>query len=134
MAFKDFMQSIGRVVTPPKRIRDWRQQKRQYRRYLQGLGQDASAVRRGVRAWIKNNPKPKRTKGERDATLSEIPQLFREGKSLVTGNGGANGTNGFASPTITGTTGVRTAGFNPLFLLLLTPLLFPKFFKRNFKF
>jgi len=132
MAFKDFMQSIGRIVIPPKRIREWRQQKRQYRRYLQGLGQDASAVRQGVRAWMKNNPKPKRTKGERDASLSEIPQLFREGRDMVGGNGGATGVQ---SNTFTGVTpGVRTSGFNPLFLLLLTPLLFPKFFKRNFKF
>lgn len=133
MAFKDFLRSAGKVFTPPKRIRDWRQLKRQYRRYLQGLGQDASTVRRGVRAWMKENPKPKRTRKEKDQSLSEIPQLFREGKGLVTGNGGANGVN---TTTFAGVTPqpVITAGFNPLFLLLLTPLLFPKWFKRNFKF
>jgi len=133
MAFGDFLRKIGKVITPPERIRDWRQQKRQYRRYLESLGQDASAVRSGVRAWIKNNPKPKRTKGERDATLSEIPNIFREGKDLISGNGGATGVQ---SNTFSGVDPqpVRTAGFNPLFLLLLTPLLFPKFFKRNFKF
>ena len=69
MAFANFMRSIGKVLTPPKRIREWRQQKRQYRRYLQDLGQDAAAVRSGVRAWMKNNPKPKRTREERDKSL-----------------------------------------------------------------
>ena len=121
MAFKDFLKSAGKVFTPPTRVREWRQQKRQYRRYLQGLGQDASTVRRGVRAWMKENPKPKRTKKERDQSLSEIPQLYREGKSLVTGNGGANGVQ---STTFAGVTPqpVRTAGFSPLLLLLLIPL------------
>ena len=131
MAFKDFLAKIGKVVTPPKRIRDWRQLKRQYRRYLQGLGQDAQAVRQGVQAWMKNNPKPKRTKGERDASLSEIPQLFREGKDLISGNGGATGVQ---SNTFTGVPPqpAITAGFNPLFLLLLAPLVFPKQFKKFF--
>ena len=130
MAFKDFLAKIGKVVTPPKRIREWRQLKRQYRRYLQGLGQDASAVRQGVRAWMKNNPKPKRTKGERDQSLSDIPQIFEEGKELFSGNG----TRGLDSPTFTGVTTppTRTAGFNPLFLLLLVPLVFQKQFKKFF--
>ena len=130
MAFKDFLAKIGKVVTPPKRIRDWRQLKRQYRRYLQGLGQDAQAVRQGVQAWMKNNPKPKRTKGERDQSLSDIPQIFEEGKELF----GGNGVRGVDSTTFTGvnTPPTRTAGFNPLFLLLLTPLLFPKQFKKFF--
>jgi len=132
MAFQDFLAKIGKVVTPPKRIREWRQLKRQYRRYLQGLGQDASAVRQGVRAWMKLNPKPRRTKGERDQSLSDIPQIFEEGKELF----GGNGVRGVDSTTFTGVTTLptRTAGFNPLLLLLLTPLVFPKFFKRNFKF
>ncbi len=132
MAFSDFMQSIGKVVTPPKRIREWRQLKRQYRRYLQGLGQDASAVRQGVRAWMKNNPKPKRTKEERDQSLSEIPNIWSEGGDLIRGNGGAKGPQSqtFGSPPITT---MKMASINPLFLLLLTPLVFPKWFKRNFK-
>jgi len=130
MAFGDFLRKIGKVVTPPKRIRDWRQLKRQYRRYLQGLGQDAAAVRSGVRAWMKNNPKPKRTKKEREKIYSDIPQLYREGRDLV----GGNGANGVDSPTFTGMTspGVRTAGFNPLLLLLLIPLVFPKQSKKFF--
>ena len=35
MAFGDFIRKIGKVVIPPKRIREWRQRKRQYRRSLQ---------------------------------------------------------------------------------------------------
>ncbi len=130
MAFRDFLKSIGKVVTPPKRIRDWRQLKRQYRRYLQGLGQDASAVRQGVRAWMKNNPKPKKTKKERDQSLSDIPQIFEEGKELF----GGNGVRGQDSPTFTGVTTppTRTAGLNPLLLLLLVPLVFPKQIKKFF--
>jgi len=131
MAFQNFLASIGKVVTPPKRIRDWRQQKRIYRRYLQGLGQDASAVRQGVRTWMKNNPKPKKTKGERDQSLSDIPQIFEEGREIF----GGNGTRGPSSPTFTGLgspASVRTAGFNPLLLLLLAPVVFPKQIKKFF--
>jgi len=130
MAFRDFLAKIGKVVTPPKRIREWRQLKRQYRRYLQGLGQDASAVRQGVRAWMKENPKPRRTKGERDQSLSDIPQIFEEGKELF----GGNGVRGVDSATFTGvnTPTTRTAGVNPLLLLLLVPLVFPKQIKKFF--
>tara|TARA_Y100000310_G_scaffold251035_1_gene257427 strand:- start:84 stop:479 length:396 start_codon:yes stop_codon:yes gene_type:complete len=129
MSFGDFLKNVGQTFTPPKRIRDWRKLKRQYRRYLQGLGQDAQAVRQGVQAWIKNNPKPKRTKKEREKIYSDIPQLYREGRDLV----GGNGANGVESATFTGVTpGVRTAGFNPLLLLLLIPLVFPKQSKKFF--
>ena len=131
MAFRDFLAKIGKVVTPPKRIRDWRQLKRQYRRYLQGLGQDAQAVRQGVRVWMKENPKPRRTRGERDQSLSDIPQIFEEGKELF----GGNGVRGPDSPTFTGLGGpstTRTAGLNPLLLLLLVPLVFPKQIKKFF--
>jgi hypothetical protein len=130
MAFQDFLASIGKVVTPPKRIREWRQLKRQYRRYLQGLGQDASAVRQGVRAWMKLHPKPKKTKGEREQSLSDIPQIFEEGKELF----GGNGVRGVDSATFTGVTTppTRTAGLNPLLLLLLVPLVFPKQIKKFF--
>jgi hypothetical protein len=126
MAFANFMRSIGKVLTPPKRIRDWRQQKRQYRRYLQDLGQDAAAVRSGVRAWMKNNPKPKRTREERDQSLSEIPQIYEKVREEF---GTGNGSNGPQSETI-GYPPVRKAGFNPLFLLLLIPVLFPKLLKN----
>jgi len=130
MSFGDFLKNVGQTFTPPKRIRDWRQLKRQYRRYLQGLGQDAQAVRQGVRAWMKNHPKPKRTKKEREKIYSDIPQLYREGRDLVGGNGGK----GVDSATFTGVTTPpkRAMAFNPLFLLLLVPLLFPKWLKGNF--
>lgn len=131
MAFGDFLKSIGKVLTPPKRIREWRQRKRLYRRYLQDLGQDASAVRSGVRAWMENNPKPKKTKGEREQSLSEIPKIFEEGRELFAGNGGGNG---MSSPTISGPLPTRTAGLNPLLLLLLVPLVFPKQIKKFFNF
>jgi len=128
MAFGDFLKSIGKVVTPPKRIREWRQRKRQYRRYLQGLGQDAKAVRSGVRAWIKLNPKPKRTREERDQSLSDIPQIYVEGKELF----GGNGANGVDSATFTGMTTppVRRARVSPFLWLLLIPVLFPKLLKN----
>lgn len=130
MSFGDFLKNVGQTFTPPKRIRDWRQLKRQYRRYLQGLGQDAKAVRQGVQAWVKENPKPKRTKKEREKIYSDIPQLYREGRDLV----GGNGANGVNSTTFTGVTTppTRTAGFNPLLLLLLIPLVFPKQSKKFF--
>lgn len=130
MAFGDFLKNIGQTFTPPERIRDWRKLKRQYRAYLRDdLGQDASAVRSGVREWMKNNPKPNRTRKEREKTLSDIPQLYREGQDLF----GRNGSNGVNSLAFTGqTTTPRTAGLNPLFLLLLVPLVFPKQIKKFF--
>jgi|6_EtaG_2_1085325.scaffolds.fasta_scaffold66208_4 hypothetical protein len=130
MSFGDFLKNVGQTFTPPKRIRDWRRLKRQYRRYLQGLGQDAQAVREGIKAWMKEHPKPKRTKKEREKIYSDIPQLYREGRDLV----GGNGANGVDSTTFTGVTSppTRLAGLNPLLLLLLVPLVFPKQFKKFF--
>jgi len=134
MAFGDFLKSIGQAVVPPKRIRDWRKLKRQYRRYLQDLGQDAAAVRSGVRAWMENNPKPKRTKEEREKIYSDIPQIYEEGREIFGGNGirGGNGSTGLDSTAFTGLTTppVRRAGFSPLLLLLLVPVLFPKLLKN----
>lgn len=129
MSFGDFMRKIGKKLKPPQRIRDWRQQKRQYRAWLRDLGQDAQAVRRGVREWVKKNPKPKRTKEEREKIYSDIPQLYEEGRELFKGKGGAEGVNS-ASFTGMTTPTVRRVGFNPLFLLLLIPVLFPKFLKN----
>jgi hypothetical protein len=130
MSFGDFMRDIGQVLTPPERIRDWRKLKRQYRAYLQDLGQDPSAVRSGVRAWVKLNPKPKRTKEEREKIYSDIPQIYEEGKELFGGNG-VRGGDGTDSASFTGMTSPpRKAGFNPLLLLLLIPVLFPKLLKN----
>jgi hypothetical protein len=126
MAFGDFLKSIGKVVTPPKRIRDWRQLKRQYRRYLQGLGQDAAAVRQGVRAWVKLNPKPKRTREERDKSLSEIPKIYEEIREEF-----GSGETPPISTTFTGqTTLPRKAMISPWLFLLLIPVLFPKLLKN----
>lgn len=135
MSFGDFLRKIGDTFTPPERIRDWRRQKRQYRAYLQDLGQDAEAVRSGVREWMKNNPKPKRTKKEKDKIYSELPELWREGEDIFKGNGG-NGVDSptFKKPPVIGGSGMTVASFNPLLLLLLTPLVFPKQFKKFFKF
>lgn len=129
MAFGDFMRKLGKVLKPPKDIRDWRQQKRQYRRYLQDLGQDPSAVRSGVRAWMENNPKPKRSKKEKEdirQILSEIPQEYEKIREEF-GNGG----NGVQSETFTGqTTLPRKAMISPWLFLLLIPIFFPNLIKN----
>jgi len=132
MAFGDFFRKIGKLFKPPENIREWRQQKRQSRRYWEGLGQDASAVRSGVRAWMENNPRPKRTKGEKDKIYSEIPEIFEEGiQTFGKGQNSVTPTGG-GTPTI-GRQSVL-AGINPLFYLLLIPIVFPKQFKKFFKF
>jgi len=129
MAFGDFMRKLGKVIIPPKRIREWRQLKRQYRRYLQDLGQDAAAVRSGVRAWMENNPKPKRTGKEKEdirQILSEIPQRFEEVKEEF-----GSGESPPISTTFTGqTTFPRKAMISPWLFLLLIPVLFPKLLKN----
>jgi succinate dehydrogenase/fumarate reductase flavoprotein subunit len=130
MAFANFMKSLGKVIVPPKRIREWRKLKRQYRAYLQGLPNiNPKDVRRGVREWMEKNPKPKRTGKEKEdirQILSEIPQRVEETVETF-GNGG----NGVQSTTFTGqTTLPRKAGFNPLLLLLLIPLLIPNLLKK----
>jgi len=129
MAFGDFIRKLGKVLIPPKNIREWRQQKRQYRRYLQDLGQDPAAVRSGVRAWMENNPKPKRSKKEKEdirQILSEIPQEYEK----IRGEFGS-GESPPISTTFSGqTTFPRKAGFNPLLLLLLIPLLIPNLLKK----
>jgi len=132
MAFGDFMRKIGKTLTPPQRIRDWRQQKRQYRAWLRDeLGQDASAVRSGVREWMKNNPKPKRTKKERDKIYSDIPQIYEEGKEIFGGNGVRGGADGVNSLAFAGQVPqTRRATVSPFLFLLLIPVLFPKLLKN----
>jgi len=127
MAFGDFIRKLGKVLVPPKNIREWRQQKRQYRRYLQDLGQDAAAVRSGVRAWMENNPKPKRSKKEKEdirQILSEIPQEYEKIREEF-GKGG----NGPQSETI-GYPPVRKAMISPWLFLLLIPIFFPNLIKN----
>jgi hypothetical protein len=129
MAFGDFIRKLGKVLVPPKNIRDWRQQKRQYRAYLEDLGQDAAAVRSGVRAWVKNNPKPKRSKKEKEdirQILSEIPQRVEEVRETF-----GSGESPPISTTFTGqTTLPRKAMISPWLFLLLIPVLFPKLLKN----
>ena len=131
MAFGDFIRKIGKVVIPPKRIREWRQRKRQYRRSLQDSQVNPKDMRQFMKAWLKENPKPKRTKKERDQSLSEIPQIFEEGKKLFKGNGavGQQSVTPFGGVT---TKGTMLGGINPLFFLLLIPVLFPKLLKNIF--
>jgi len=124
------MKSIGKVIVPPKRIRDWRKLKRQYRAYLQGLPNiNPKDVRRGVRDWMEKNPKPKRTGKEKEEVrqiLSEIPERVEEVRETF-GNGGK----GVESTTFTGqTTLPRKAMISPWLFLLLIPVLFPKLLKN----
>ena len=131
MAFANFMKSLGKVIVPPKRIREWRKLKRQYRAYLQGLPNiNPKDVRRGVREWMEKNPKPKRTGKEKEdirQILSEIPQEYEKMREEF-GNGG----NGVQTETFTGqTTLPRKAMISPWLFLLLIPIFFPKFLKWN---
>jgi hypothetical protein len=125
--FGDFLRKIGKKFKSPDNIREWREQKRLYRAHLEELGQDPATVRSGVRAWMEANQKPKKTKEEREKIYSDIPELLEDAYGFVKGNG-ANGTQ---SPTFTGqSTLPRKAGFNPLLLLLLIPLLIPNLLKK----
>jgi hypothetical protein len=132
MSFGDFLRKIGETVTPPQRIRDWRRRKRQYRRYLQELGQDSNTVRSGVRQWVRENPKPQRTKKEKDKQMQDIRDLYVQGSELVGQVQRPTGANGVNTATVGAVTQPRKAGLNPLFLLLLVPLVFPKQFKKFF--
>jgi hypothetical protein len=134
MSFGDFLRKIGETFTPPERIRDWRRRKRQYRRYLQGLGQDPETVRSGVRQWVSENPKPQRTKKEKDKQMRDIRQLYVEGSDLIGQVQRPTGSNGVNTATVGSVTEPRRAGFNPLLLLLLIPVVFPKQFKKFFNY
>ena len=132
-AFGDFIRSIGRVFKPAEGVREWRQQKRQFKAMLQAEGLDSSTVRARLRQWIQDHPKPRESAEERQKRYGEIPTLIDTGVDIFTGNG-----SGQTSKTPTGglppilDRGTGIAGINPLFLLVLIPIAFPKYFKNIF--
>jgi len=130
MAFGDFIRKLGKVLIPPKNIREWRQLKRQYRAYLQGLPNiNPKDVRRGVREWMKLNPKPKKSKKEKEdirQILSEIPQEYEKIREEF-----GSGESPPISTTFTGQTMLpRKAMISPWLFLLLIPIFFPNLIKN----
>ena len=129
MALGDFVKRVIDVLTPTDNIRAWRKAKRLYRRSLRDKSVNPKDLRQFMQAWMKENPKPKRTKREREKIYSDIPQVLKEGVRLVEGDGGNGSIYMPPSESLKGP-GVAKAKLSPFLLLLLVPLFFPNLLKN----
>jgi hypothetical protein len=125
--------AISGVVNVFKRkpnVRAWSQAKRAEKRRLRTLGLSGSDLRQALRAWSANNPRPQGSEPYNPTALGTSNQSNPDAQAQI----------GTFAP-LPNNLGARTAGsglgFNPLWLLVAVPFVFPKQFKRltsNLKF
>ena len=111
-------------------VKAWASDKRAERRRLRATGLSGSDLRQALRAWANNNPRPQGSEPYNPTNLGTSNQT----------NPNAQAELGTFAP-LPNNLGTRTAGsglgFNPLWLLVAVPFVFPKQFKKltsNLKF
>ena len=115
--------SIGSAFKRKPNVRPWLADKRAERRRLKTEGLSGSELRQALRAWSANNPRPQGSEPYNPTELGISNQS----------NPNAQANIGTFAP-LPNNLGTRTAGsglgFNPLWLLLAIPFIFPTQFKK----
>ena len=115
--------SIGSAFKRKPNVRAWLADKRAERRRLKTEGLSGSELRQALRAWSANNPRPQGSEPYNPTELGISNQS----------NPNAQANIGTFAP-LPNNLGTRTAGsglgFNPLWLLLAIPFIFPTQFKK----
>ena len=101
-------------------VRAWASAKRDEKRRLRELGKSGSDLRLGLRQWQANNPRPQGADPYNPTNLGVSNQVNPNAQANIEGNG----------QIAFGTKPPKKSGFNPLWLLVAVPFLFPKQFKK----
>lgn len=124
----DIVGTITNLVKRKPNVRAWAQAKRQFKRSLKAEGLSGANLRQRLASWQQQNPKPRGSEPFNPMDLGVSNQ--------VNPNAQANIQNPADPGFFIGSTpGQNTSsnaglGFNPLFLLLALPFVFPQPFKQ----
>ena len=124
----DVLATIGSLVKRKPNVKAWAQAKRQEKRRLKGLGLSGPQFRSRFAVWQQNNPKPQGSEPYNPMDLGQSNQVNPNAQANIQNPADP----GFfiGTPTSQNTTSSAGLGFNPLFLLLALPFVFPQPFKQ----
>jgi len=123
----DIVSTISGVIKRSPSVRAWASDKRAEKRRLRARGLSGSDLRQALRTWTANNPRPQGSEPYNPSDLGTSNQMNGSAQANISGAGQI----AFGTPT------PKKSGFNPLWLLVAVPFVFPKQFKKltsNLKF
>jgi hypothetical protein len=120
----DIVSTVASVFKRKPNVRQWAQAKRQFKRQQKALGLSGKDLRQSLLQWQQNNPKPQASEPYNPMDLGVSNQMNPNAQAIV-----PNGDTGVGS-NASGQVMKSGLGFNPLFLLLALPFVFPKPFKN----
>mgnify|MGYP003111260593 FL=1 len=120
----DIVSTVASVFKRKPNVKAWAKAKRQFKRSLKADGLSGSELRQRLITWQQNNPKPQGSEPYNPMDLGVSNQMNPNAQAIV-----PNGDTG-AGSNASGQVMKSGLGFNPLFLLLALPFVFPKPFKN----
>jgi hypothetical protein len=124
----DIIGTITNLVRRKPNVKAWAKDKRQFKRSLKAEGLSGSSLRQRLQSWRQQNPKPQGSEPYNPMDLGQSNQMnpnaqgnIQNPASAPLGSGVNLGEN---------TSSNAGLGFNPLFLLLALPFVFPQPFKK----
>ncbi len=120
----DVVGIVSDVFKRRPNVKAWAKAKRQERRRLKAMGLSGAEFRNAFARWQQANPKPQGSDPYNPVDLGQSAQM--DGNAMALNN---NDVGSSALPGIPQTNNAGL-GFNPLFLLLVVPFLFPGVLKN----
>lgn len=120
----DIVSTVASVFKRKPNVKAWAKAKRQFKRSLRAEGLSGSDLRMRLANWQQNNPKPQGSEPYDPTKLGVSNQMNPNAQAIVPNGNTGGATNGSGQVMKSG------LGFNPLFLLLALPFVFPKPFKN----
>jgi len=120
----DIIGTIAQVFKRKPNVKAWAKSKRQFKRSLKAEGLSGSSLRQRLQVWQQQNPKPQGSEPYNPMDLGVSNQMNPNAQANIQtplGSGVNLGQN---------TNSNAGLGFNPLFLLLALPFVFPQPFKK----
>ena len=124
----DIVSTVASVFKRKPNVRQWAQAKRKFKRSLKAQGLSGPALRQRLLQWQQNNPKPQGSEPYNPVDLGVSNQMNPNAQAIAPNGAVGGSTSGGASGS--GQVMKSGLGFNPLFLLLALPFVFPKPFKN----
>ncbi len=122
----DIVGVVRDVVKRKPNVKAWAQAKRNFKRNLRAQGLDRMEQKQMLRQWLAKNPKPKGSDPYNPVALGTSNQMNGNAQANIQNPAGNEVFPVGGIPIKTQKAGL---GFNPLFLLLLLPFVFPKQFR-----
>jgi len=120
----DVVGIVSDVFKRRPNVKAWAKAKRQERRRLKAMGLSGAEFRNAFARWQQANPKPQGSDPYNPVDLGQSAQMDGNAMALNNNNVGSSALPGIPQTNNAG------LGFNPLFLLLVVPFLFPGVLKN----